>query len=150
MDRVTHGLCLAWISCLLLGCSTEDQRQGMVTATVHAIQEARKIQAEIAATGKCPDKIEGWRRDESGLFLETVAGTVKRHFVLSFDCYEPDLTFGVLVKFSFDSGPWISGSAAGALVIEHGHFSDPRRMEIGTADDAAVVATKVVRTSYSR
>jgi len=121
----------------------------MVAANAHAIQEARKIQAGIAATGKCPDELEGWRRDASGLFLETVAGTAKVHFVLSLDCTEPDLMFGILVKYSFDSGNWVLGGATGALVIEHGHFSDPSRMEIGSADDAAVVAAKVVRASYS-
>ncbi len=148
MHRVKRGLCLAWISYLLLGCSAEDNRQGMVAALVHAIQESRKIQVEIAATGGCPDTLEGWRRDKSGMFLETRAGTAKVDYVLSFDCSEPDLTFGVLVKYSLDSGPWVLGSATGALTVEHGHFTDPRRLEIGSADDAAVVAAKVVRASY--
>jgi hypothetical protein len=121
----------------------------MVAANVYAIQEARKIQAEIAATGKCPDKLEGWRPDKSGIFLETVAGTAKVRYVLSFDCYEPNLTFEVLVKYSFDSDSGVLGSATGPLVMVHGHFTDPQRMEIGATDDAEGVAAKVVCASYS-
>ena len=122
----------------------------MVAALVHAIQETRRIQGEIAATGKCPHTLEGWRPDKSGIFLETKAGTDKVRYVLSFDCTEPGLTFGVLVKYSFDSGPWVLGSATGPLTIEHGHFTDPTRMEIGSTDDDAVVAAKVVHASYMR
>lgn len=149
MKVFERGLQLTLISTLLLGCSSEDNRQGMIAANVRAIQEARKIQAEIAATEKCPDSLVGWQRDQSGLFLVTVAGTAKMHYVLSFDCSRPDLSFGILVKYSFDSGPWVLGSAAGPLEIEYGHVTAPRTFKIASTDDAAVGAARVVYESYS-
>jgi hypothetical protein len=70
-------------------------------------------------------------------------------YVLSFDCSQPDLSFGILVKYSFDSGLWVLDGAAGPLEIEHGHFTAPRTFTIASTDDAAVVAARVVYESYS-
>lgn len=142
-----RSVSLIVMSCSLAGCGLEDQRQGMIAANISAIEEARKIQAEIAEAGKCPERLVGWERKGDTPFhdeLVHVAGTTKVQYTMSFECYE-NLAFGITVKYSFDSGTGVSGSATGPLEIVYGHFTKPCTIEIRAADDAAVVATRVVR-----
>ncbi len=142
-----RSVSLIVMSCLLSGCGLEDQRQGMIAANISAIKEARKIQAEIAGARKCPDRLSGWQRKGDARFqdeLVRVAGTAKVQYTMSFECYE-DLTFEITLKYSFDSGTGASGSATGPLEITYGHFTEPCTIEIRAADDAATVATRVVR-----
>ena len=143
MRTLQLALTLALTSCLLMGCDTEDQRQGMIAANVRAIQEARKTQAEIATTRKCPDALAGWQRSRDGLWLETTAGTAKAQYQLRFEC-QPDLEFSLAVRYSFDSGTYVGGRDTGPLEITYGHFTAPRTIKIAPTDDAAVVATRVV------
>jgi hypothetical protein len=136
------ALYLAGISCFPPGCSTENERQGMIAANVRAIQEARKIQAEIAATRECPDDLVGWQRDRDPA---SAAPTLEiADYTLIFEC-ESNLEFAITVKYSFDSGTFVTGRASGPLEISYGHFTDMHSIEITAADDAAAVASRVVR-----
>lgn len=134
---------LACIPCLLLGCSNEEQRQGMIAANIHAIQEARRIQAALAATRKCPENLAGWQPARAGWWLETRAGTDKQQYWLSLDC-QPNLHFTVAVKYSFDSGTHVYGNPEGPLAISYGHFTNSQDMKISPQEDATTIATKVV------
>jgi hypothetical protein len=113
----------------------------MIAANVRAIQEARKIRAEIAATRKCPDNLAGWQQGQYGDLARLIENT---YFKLVFDC-QSNLEFSIDVEYDVDSGTTVTGSASGPLEISYGHFTDLHTIEITSEDDAAVVGSRVVR-----
>jgi hypothetical protein len=120
---------------------SENETQRMIAANVRAIQEARKIQGEIAATRKCPDNLVGWQQGQYGDLVQPMENT---YFRLVFDCH-PNLEFYVQLRYNFDAGTAVSGGTSGPLEISYGHFTDLHTIEITSEDDAAVVASRVVR-----
>jgi hypothetical protein len=143
-----RALLLALIFCSLSACiPLEDQEQGMTAAVDHAIKEARKIQAQLAQTGKCPDAMPGWHMRELLEQLETRAGTEKVSYPLVLDCYQDkdaELKFGIIVEYSFDSQSWVSGAATGPLEVEYGHFTAPCTFSVSPLDESYAAATHAV------
>jgi hypothetical protein len=144
---VSRACILLLAACLLAACgSIADDRQGMIAAVAHAIEEARKVQLQLAETGKCPRTLAGWQRVEKGWgeMLEADAGTQKVRYPLALEC-DKDSEFGILVKYSFDSGDTVSGSATGPLEVTYGHHTAPCTFQVSAADDAVAAATRAVR-----
>lgn len=141
-----RALCIVLTACLLTACEPpKDVQQGMIAAIDHAIREARKVQAQLAETGQCPQALAGWQFNKLQDALETEAGTEKVRFKLGLDCYKvSELRFGIVVKYSFDAGDSISGGATGPLEVMYGHFTAPCTFAVSSADDSLAAATRAV------
>ena len=143
-----HGVGAILVSCLLVACGLDDQRQGMIAANIHAIEQARMVQSVLAETRECPNTLAGWKRDTDTGPLMTVAGTEKVQYRMRLECRE-DLAFHITVKYGMDSGTFVSGRDTGPLEVSYGHHTEMRSIEISAEDDASEIATRVVHEPES-
>ena len=138
-----RGVCaVAALMGWLGGCSNEEARRGRAAANAFAIREARKAQAILAETGRCPETLAGWTpspRFQEGLVTEAGAGQTR--YQLQWVCINDE--FSIDVKYSLDSGTAVMGRMTGPLELSHGHFTAPSTIWVSATDDPDEVAARV-------
>ncbi len=141
--RLTSVITLALT---LLGCGREAAQLAMISANEYAIEEARAFQAKLVETDSCPKSFKDWqsRKSEVSGRYSTIKRFGESEFHMSLSC-SPELEFSLRVKYSFDSGTAIEGSADGPISIAFGHFTDLKILDVPNNAAAEKIAEEVVK-----
>ena len=144
MSQIERALRVTISCCLVSACSLKDETAARVAANLRAIEDARKVQAEIQQSHKCPEALLGWSHTTSNAALsplETSAGAGKVKYRLYFDCSK-DAQFSITIKLGIDAWTYVRGSGSDQIEIQYGHFTNPHVIKIpGGADIHAIALT---------
>ncbi len=137
------GLFLTIIAISLLSfCGyTVNQSQMKVRALDEfAINSALEVRKYITEKNSCPKTLEGWSKANNyGDYQLEV-----RHGIMSafFKCKD-DLNYNYVVKYSMDSGIYLSGKGGGDIEITYGHFTEHKKLYIGASPNVKEITNKL-------
>lgn len=120
---------IAFLTLLLSFCSyTINQSQDRVRAVDEfVINSALEVREYIIENGRCPIMLKGWGKanDNGDYQLEIRHGTMSTFF----KC-DGDLSYNYIVKYSMDSGIYLSGKNDSDIELTYGHFTDHKKLNI--------------------
>ncbi len=132
---------LAVAICSLSACSYEKPVKAMIAANVFAMNTANALSAYLAENKMCPKELNGWSFQRKEFIARIGSGDDR--YPLSLECFS-DLEFNIVVKYSFDSGTWVTGSFEGKSEISYGHFTELKHITFDKDSDVRFLAEKVV------
>lgn len=129
----------------LASCSNEKQQGAMVAANVFALETAESLNIYLSENEECPGSLDGWKVEIVGEDSEfsTFSGSDEIKYPVRATC-KKDRTFSIDIKYSFDSGTWVTGGVAQTTEISYGHFTDLQTLEVAKNSDLNSVARQVV------
>lgn len=130
------------IAALLSYCnhSIKESQDRVRAVDEFTINSALKVREYIESNGQCPKALNGWSKENNYGDYQLKS----RHGAMSifFKC-SPDLSYKYIVKYSMDSGIYLSGNNGSEIELTYGHFTDHKTLYIGKNPSIKNIVEKI-------
>ncbi|MEH6448480.1 MAG: hypothetical protein V7765_07405 [Oleispira sp.] len=116
---------------------SQDRVKAVDEFTINSALEVREY---IESNDQCPKALSGWSKAKNygDYQLES------RHGIMSifYKC-NADLSYKYIVKYSMDSGIYLSGNNDSEIELTYGHFTDHKTLYVGKYPSVKNVVEKI-------
>lgn len=134
-------LILAFVAMIAMcRASVANHQKSMKAADVAGLEIAFSLREYVIENQACPDKLstlsDSQTNQEGRNFV--LRGNENQKFYIYYRC-NPDLSYSVIVSYSFDSQKYFAKSNSGNIEITYGHHTEPQRAYIANRSEIVSV-----------
>lgn len=133
---------IIFVAALLSYCnhSIKESQDRVSAVDEFTISSALKVREYIDSNDQCPRALNGWSKANNydDYQFESKHGTMS----IFFKCSQ-DLSYKYIVKYSMDSGIYLSGSNDSEIELTYGHFTDHKTLYIGEDPNIKNIVEKI-------